>query len=141
MWYLWFKFLHIFFMFAWFAGLFYLPRIYVNLAAAKKDSEEYARLLGMSNRLYRFVTPFAFLALLFGLAIIVYMQWWTGQGWVHAKITIGVVLAAYHFWCYRLLLSFREGKNHRSHVWFRFFNEVPVLMMLAALYLVIFKPF
>lgn len=139
--YLWLKFFHVFFMFAWFAGLFYLPRIYVNLAAVEHGTEEYSRLLGMSNRLYRFVTPFAILSLAAGLGIIAHLQWWSGQGWVHAKITIGIILAAYHFWCYRLLIAFRQNKNHRSHVWFRFFNELPVLMMLAALYLVIFKPF
>lgn len=139
--YLWFKLLHIFFIISWFAGLFYLPRIYVNLAQLDNTaSDEYQRLLGMSERLFKFMTPIGILAFLFGCLIPFVTQWW-GQGWVHVKLTIGILLAAYHFYCYKLLQNFRHNRNPYSHRWFRVFNEVPVLLMAAALYMVIFKPF
>ena len=77
---------------------------------------------------------------LFGLLIPFFTGWW-GQGWVHTKITLAVILAGYHFYCYRLLIDFQERRNRYSHRWFRVFNEIPVLVMAAALYLVVYKPF
>ncbi|MDO5686276.1 MAG: CopD family protein [Neisseria sp.] len=138
--YPWFKLLHIFFIISWFAGLFYLPRIYVNLAAAEPDSAEYDRLLGMSRRLYRFMTPIGVLALLFGFGLVEILKSWD-LGWVHVKISIGVLLVLYHYQCWRILRDFEQRRNRRSHVWFRWFNEIPVFMMFAALYLVMFRPF
>ncbi len=139
--YLWFKLLHIFFIIGWFAGLFYLPRIYVNLAQVQPaDRQEYQRLLGMAERLLKFMTPLGIGAVLCGFVIPFVTGWWS-QGWVHTKVTIGVVLLAYHFYCYRLLTDFQENRNRYSHKWFRVFNEIPVLLMIAALYLVVFKPF
>lgn len=95
--YLWFKLLHIFFIIAWFAGLFYLPRIYVNLAQVEPGNRgEYQRLLGMAERLFKFMTPLAVGAVVFGFAIPFVTGWW-GQGWVHTKVTLGVILLGYHF--------------------------------------------
>ncbi|MDO4696484.1 MAG: CopD family protein [Neisseria sp.] len=138
--YLWFKFFHIFFMISWFAGLFYLPRVFVNLATAEQDSGEYGRLLGMARRLMRFMQPLMVGALLFGLLIPFVTGWW-GQGWVHVKATAGVLLLAYHLYCGVLLKRFSDGANTRSHRWFRVFNEIPVFLMIAALLAVVFKPF
>ncbi|MCB1916504.1 MAG: CopD family protein [Rhodocyclaceae bacterium] len=134
------KALHIGFVVAWFAGLFYLPRIYVNLAMVPDGSEaERQRLLLMAGKLYRFMTPLGVLAVVFGLWL------WFGYGfaggWLHAKTLLVVVLIAYHVYCGRLLGQFREGANRRRHVWFRFFNEVPVLIMFAVIFLVVLKPF
>lgn len=139
--YLWFKLLHLFFMISWFAGLFYLPRIYVNLAQVEPGNRsEYLRLLGMAGRLFKFMTPLGIGAVLTGFVIPFTVNWW-GMGWVHTKVTLGVVLLGYHFYCYRLLLDFQENRNRYTHKWFRVFNEIPVVIMAAALYLVVFKPF
>lgn len=138
--YLWLKLLHIFFVIAWFAGLFYLPRLYVNMAMVPSGSVEYQRLLLMAQKLFKFMTPLGILALIFGFVIPFVLHWW-GAGWVHTKVTLGVVLLAYHGFCYKLLQDFQDGRNRYSHRWYRFFNEIPVFVMAIALYLVIFKPF
>lgn len=135
-----FKFFHLFFLLAWFAGLFYLPRIYVNLAPLAADSGEYRYLLAMAVRLFRFMTPLGIGALLCGLAVAAATGWWQ-QGWVHGKIALGAALAAYHLYCGLLLADFRHGRNRRSHRWYRVFNEIPVLLMAAAVYLAVYKPF
>ncbi|MDO1509694.1 MULTISPECIES: CopD family protein [unclassified Neisseria] len=139
--YLWFKLLHVFFIISWFAGLFYLPRIYVNLAQVDTGNRgEYQRLLGMAQRLFKFMTPLGIGAVIAGFAVPFVTGWW-GMGWVHTKVTLGVILLGYHFYCYRLLLDFQENRNRYSHKWYRVFNEIPVVIMAASLYLVIFKPF
>ena len=134
---LWVKAFHIIFVTSWFAGLFYLPRIFVNLAMAKEEVER-ERLLLMSHKLYRFVTPIAALALLFGIWL------WLGYGitggWMHIKLLLVVFLVAYHFYCGRLLASFKQGRNTHSHVWYRWFNEIPVLLLMAVVILVTVKP-
>jgi putative membrane protein len=136
---LWVKTFHLFFVVAWFAGLFYLPRIFVNLAMVPADSAaERERLLLMARKLYRFVTPIGLLAVAFGLWL------WFGYGftggWLHVKTTLVVVLLGYHFFCARLLADFAAGRNARSHVWYRFFNELPVLLLLAIVILAVVKP-
>jgi putative membrane protein len=125
---------------SWFAGLFYLPRIFVNLAMVAPDSvAERDRLLLMAGKLYRFMTPIALLAVALGCWL------WFGfgfsGGWLHLKTTLVVGLLAYHAYCGRLLRDFRAGRNVRSHVWFRWFNEMPVLVLLAVTYLAVLKPF
>ena len=121
--------------------MFYLPRIYVNLALVEPGNRsEYQRLLGMAERLFKFMTPLGIGAIVFGFAIPFVTGWW-GQGWVHTKITLGVILLGYHFYCYRLLLDFQDNRNRYSHKWYRVFNEIPVVIMVIALYLVVFKPF
>lgn len=134
------KFLHISFVVAWFAGLFYLPRIFVNLAMVPPASTaETARLLLMAEKLYRFMTPLGVLAVVLGLFL------WFGfgfsGGWLHLKTLLVVGLIAYHLYCGRLLRTFRAGENQRSHVWFRFFNEIPVLVLFAIVFLAVVKPF
>ena len=139
--YLWLKTLHIVFVASWFAGLFYLPRIFVNLAA-ETDAKVHARLLGMAQRLYRFMTIIAIPALVLGLWLWLWVQFFWGSGaWVHAKLTLVVVVCVYHWYCQVLLKQFAAGKNTKSHVWYRWFNEAPVLLMLAIVALVVIKPF
>ncbi|MDC7709430.1 CopD family protein [Vogesella indigofera] len=136
--YLYIKAFHLFFVVSWFAGLFYLPRLYVNLALAE-PGKEYDRLLLMAFKLFRFMTPLAVLALVFGLLL--WLGYGVGGGWLHAKLTLVAVLVGYHGYCYKLLQDFVQQRNRRSHVWFRFFNELPVLLLLAVLILVVVKPF
>ncbi|MGB6104683.1 MAG: CopD family protein [Pusillimonas sp.] len=137
---LWIKTLHILFVVAWFAGLFYLPRIYVNLAQAG-DAGSTATLLGMARRLYRFMTPLAVLALLFGLWLFMGYGLGRGQGWMHAKLAAVALLVAYHLVCGRMLKSFEQGRNTRSHRYYRWFNEIPVLLLLIVIALVVVRPF
>ena len=134
------KALHISLVVAWFAGLFYLPRIFVNLAMVPPDSgAERERLLLMSGKLYRFMTPLGVLAVATGLWL------WFGYGfsggWLHTKTALVVLLVIYHGYCGRVLKTFQSGGNTRSHVWFRFFNEMPVLVLFAVVFLVVLKPF
>lgn len=135
---LWVKAFHLIFVTSWFAGLFYLPRIYVNLAM-EQDPQAQARLLLMAHKLYRFMQPLMLLALVFGIWL------WLGYGfkggWLHAKLTLVIVLIGYHHYCGRLLKQFRAQQNRHSHVWFRWFNEVPVLLLFAVVILVVTKPF
>ena len=139
---LWIKALHIVFVASWFAGLFYLPRIFVNLAMVEPGSlAERARLLLMARKLYRFMTILAIPALLLGLWLWLHVGIGQGQGWMHAKLLIVLALLGYHHSCGRLLRKFESGQMQRSHVWFRWFNEAPVLMMVAAVILVVVKPF
>lgn len=135
---LWVKAFHIIFVTSWFAGLFYLPRIYVNLAM-EQDPQAHARLILMANKLYRFMQPLMLLALAFGIWL------WLGYGftggWLHAKLTLVVLLIGYHHYCGRLLKQFKAQQNRHSHVWFRWFNEIPVLILFAVVILVVIKPF
>jgi len=139
---LWVKSLHIVFVASWFAGLFYLPRIFVNLAM-ETDQTTTTRLLLMARKLYRFMTMLALPALVFGLWL------WLGygigrgegNGWMHAKLAVVVLLIGYHHACGSLLKKFENGNNTRSHKWFRWFNEVPVIGLLIAVIMVVVKPF
>ena len=139
---LWIKALHIVFIASWFAGLFYLPRIFVNLAM-EKEAVVIERLLLMARKLYRFMSVLAVPALALGIWL------WIGygigkgpgNGWMHAKLAVVVLLIGYHHACGSLLKKFEQNRNSRSHVWFRWFNEVPVMLMLVAVILVVVKPF
>lgn len=133
------KALHISMVIAWFAGLFYLPRIFVNLAMVEPGTPERERLLLMAGKLYRFMTPLGVLALAFGTWL--WLGYGFAGGWLHAKLALVVVLVAYHLYCGRLLAGFRAGRVTRGHVWFRWFNEMPVLVMFAVVFLVVLKPF
>lgn len=135
---LWIKSLHLVFVTAWFAGLFYLPRILVNLAMEENEAAR-ARLLLMARKLYRFMFPLSGLALLFGLWL--WLGYGISGGWLHAKLVLVVLLIGYHHACGSLLRKFEQGKNTRSHVWYRWFNEIPVLLLLAIVILVVVKPF
>ncbi len=134
------KALHISLVVAWFAGLFYLPRIFVNLAMVPADSPaEHDRLLLMAGKLFKFMTPLGILAVLLGLWL------WFGfgfaGGWLHAKTLLVGLLVAYHVHCGIVLKRFQRGANARSHVWFRFYNEMPVLVLFAVVFLAVLKPF
>ena len=137
--YLWIKTIHIVLVASWFAGLFYLPRIFVNLAM-ETEPAAIDRLLLMANKLYRFMTILMIPALALGL--ILWLYYGVGQQslWMHVKLLIVLVLVGYHHLCKRLLKAFERGENFRSHVWYRWFNELPVIGMLAAVALVIIKP-
>jgi len=137
---LWVKTFHILFVVSWFAGLFYLPRIYVNLAQ-NQDPAVQACLLGMARRLYSFTSKLAVLAVLFGLWLFLGFKLGQGQGWMHAKLLFVLVLIAYHLACGRLLKTFEAGRNTRSHRYYRWFNEAPVLLLLIIVALVVVRPF
>jgi len=137
---LWIKALHIVFIASWFAGLFYLPRIFVNLALETEISAQ-ARLLMMARKLYRFMTILAVPALALGLWLWLAVGIGQGAGWMHAKLALVVLLIVYHHACGSMLKKFEQGKNTRSHVWYRWFNEMPVLGMFAVVILVVVKPF
>jgi putative membrane protein len=135
---LWIKSLHIIFVTSWFAGLFYLPRLFVNHAMVD-DPATAGRLLMMEQKLYRFMGPLALLALVFGLWL--WLGYGIGGGWLHAKLALVVLLIGYHHYCGRLLKEFAQGRNRHSHVWYRWFNEVPVLVLFAVVVLAVVKPF
>ncbi len=142
---LWVKAFHIVFVASWFAGLFYLPRLLVNLAQVPPESkQEFERLLSMADRLYRFTWLLMVPALLLGLTL------WLGygigragpgNGWMHAKLVVVGSAVAYQWMCGRFLRQFKQRACHRTHVFFRYFNEVSVLMFATAVVLVVVKPF
>ena len=141
---LWVKSLHIVFVTSWFAGLFYLPRIFVNLSQVSAESQnERDRLLLMARKLLRFMNGLALLALVLGLWLWAGygIGWGAGHVWMHAKLALVAVLLGYHHACARLLRRFEQGTNQHGHVWFRWFNELPVLMLVAIVCLVVVKPF
>ena len=139
---LWIKSLHLLFIVSWFAGLFYLPRIFVNLAL-NTDATTTTRLLAMARKLYRFTGIIMLPALAFGLVLWLYygVGRGPGNGWMHAKLVLVILVIGYHHACGSLLKKFENGRNTRSHVWYRWFNEVPVLLLFAIIVLVIVKPF
>ena len=135
---LWVKAFHIIFVISWFAGLFYLPRIFVNHAMATEPSE-IARLKLMEGKLYRFVTPIAWLAVGFGLWL--WLGYGIGGNWMIVKFGLVLLLLGYHFYCGKLVKQFAADQNTRSHIFYRWFNEVPVLVLIAIVILVTVKPF
>lgn len=138
---IWIRTFHIFFMVCWFAGIFYLPRLFVNHAMA--SSETLAQQLSiMERKLYRFITPFAVLTVVLGLALMA-TRWdyYVSAAWLQAKLALVVVLLAYHYCCGRIVKNFARGLNRRSHVFFRWFNEFPVLLLLGIVILVKVQPF
>jgi len=139
---IWVKAFHIIFMVAWFAGLFYLPRLFVNHAMAE-EAEVKARLILMEGKLYRFITPWMLLTIGFGFWLMYDYAWaaYKHMWWLHLKLALVAILVAYHFYCGKLVREFANGENRRSHVWFRWFNEFPVLILFAAVILAVVKPF
>ena len=132
------KALHIVFVVSWFAGLFYLPRLFVNHAMVE-DAATRDRLALMEYKLYRFMTPLGILA--DGLGLWLWFGFGFAGGWLHAKTTLVLLLIVYHLYCGRLMRDFAAGRNLRSHKWYRVFNEVPVLVLFAVVFLVVLKPF
>ncbi len=139
---LWVKAFHIVFVASWFAGLFYLPRIFVNLAMETNTAAR-QRLLLMAHKLYRFMTLLAAPALGFGIWLWVGYRigQGPGNGWMSAKLVLVLLLLGYHHACWHVLKKFELGTNHYSHVFYRWFNEVPVLILTAVAILVVVKPF
>ena len=137
---LWIKALHIVFVASWFAGLFYLPRIFVNLAMETNPVVN-ERLLIMARKLYRFMTLLMIPALALGLWL--WLQYGIGEQsiWMYLKLVLVILLIGYHHICKSLLKKFENDENTHSHIWYRWFNEVPVLGMIAVVILVVVKPF
>ena len=133
------KSLHIIVMVTWFAGLFYLPRLFVYHALAE-DRPSLERFKAMERKLFwGIATPGGVLTVLSGLWL--WLAWFPGAGlWLHAKLALVALLVGYHLWCGRLMLDFRGERNTKSHVWLRWFNEFPVLILFAVVLLVVFKP-
>jgi putative membrane protein len=139
---LWIKSLHIIFMVTWFAGLFYLPRLFVYHAMSD-DLPSIDRFKIMERKLYYgIMTPGAVLTIIFGMWL------WLGYGisgisgswWLHAKLFLVAVLVAYHYYCGRLLTDFKLDRNQHGHIYYRWFNEVPVIILIAVVILVVVKP-
>jgi putative membrane protein len=135
---LWVKSLHIVFMVTWFAGLFYLPRLFVYHAMAQ-DAVSRERFKVMERKLFwGIMTPGGVLTIAFGLWL------WLGYGfsgaWLDVKLALTALLVVYHAWCGKLMLEFRADRNTRTHIWFRWFNEFPTVLLFAAVILVVVKP-
>ncbi len=140
--YLWVKAFHIIFVASWFAGLFYLPRLFVNLAMVPAHSHaERERLLLMARKLYRFSSLLMVPALLLGLWLWLGAGVGKGSGWMHAKLLLVLGVIGYHHLCRGLLRSFEQLANRRSHKWYRVFNEMSVLLFAVTVVLVVVKPF
>ena len=139
---LWLKAFHVIAMVAWFAGIFYLPRLFVNHAETdNRDISEHFK--GMERRLLYFVTPFALLTIGLGISLIfIYgYQWFAQAKWLHLKLLLVLFVVAYHGYCFKLVKDFRDDKNTRSGKFYRIFNELPVLVLFAIIILAYVKPF
>ena len=139
---LWYKALHVFFMVAWMAGIFYLPRLFVYNAAST-NLEVKAQLNIMQRRLWYFVTPFALLTLVFGFLVIhAYgIAWFKASHWMHAKLLLVVLFYVYHIYLFILMKQFSNKQNKHSPRFYRFLNEAPVIALLAIIILAVIKPF
>ena len=136
---LWLKALHVVFVVTWFAGLFYLPRLYVYHAVTT-DAPGLVRFVQMERRLFFIMSLGAVLAAVFGLAMIAAAPGYLAQGGLRAKLLLVALLVGYHFWCYRLMLALRSGTNPHSQRWYRWFIEVPSLLLIAIVILAVVKP-
>jgi putative membrane protein len=141
---LWLKAFHIIFVVTWFAGLFYLPRLFIYHLEAS-DPRELARFVTMERRLLAITHIGAALTLAFGVAVLV---WWVQhapdyfkQGWLHAKLALVVALIGYHGWCVKIARDFAAGRNTKTDRWLRVFNELPALALIGIVLLVVLKPF
>jgi protoporphyrinogen IX oxidase len=138
---LWLKAFHIIAVVCWFAGIFYLPRLFVYHALAT-DQATREHLKTMERKLYRFMSPFAAMAIALGIAmVLVNPAYYAKAGWLQVKLVLVLILAGYHWYCGRLLRQFALDRNSRSHVFYRWFNELPVLILFAAVILAVVKPF
>jgi len=136
---LWLKAFHVVFVVTWFAGLFYLPRLYVYHAVTT-DAPGIARFVVMERRLFFIMSVGAVLAVLLGMAMIVGAPGYLAMGWLRAKLLLVALLVGYHFWCYRLMLALRAGINPHTQRWYRAFNELPGLFLIAIVILAVVKP-
>jgi len=135
---LWVKAFHIIFMVSWFAGLFYLPRLFVYHAMTEDEAGN-ERFKIMERKLYRFVTPFMYLSMALGIWLMIEWQLYSSV-WMIIKLALVCILVAYHFYCGHLVKVFANDESRRSHVWYRWFNELPVIVLVAIVILVVVKP-
>jgi putative membrane protein len=136
---LWLKAFHVVFLVTWFAGLFYLPRLFVyHVSAADEISR--ARFVVMERRLFVMTTIGAVLTVLFGIAMIFMVPGYLQQTWLHAKLTLVLLVIAYQIWCLLLMHALRDGRNRHSERWYRLFNEAPGLLLIAIVILAVVKP-
>lgn len=141
---LWLKAFHVIAMVTWFAALFYLPRLFVYHAMAPTDDRlGHERLCTQERRLYRgIMTPGAVVTVLTGLALMMgYGAAVWAWGWLHAKLALVAMLIAYHLWCGVLLRRFARGENRHGHAWYRWFNEIPTVLLVAIVILAVVRPF
>jgi putative membrane protein len=136
---LWLKALHVVFVVTWFAGLFYLPRLYVYHAVTTEPLG-LERFVVMERRLFFLMSLGALLTVLFGIAMIIAAPGYLAEGWLRAKLLLVALLVGYHFWCYRLMLALRAGVNPHSQRWYRWFNELPGVLLIAIVILAVVKP-
>lgn len=140
---LWLKAFHLIFMVTWFAGIFYLPRLFVYHAMAE-DKTGIERFKIMERKLYwGIATPGAMLTWLFGIWMLYDYAWRTygSAGWLHIKLVLLVLLSVYHVMCGKLLIDFKHDRNRHGHIWYRWFNEIPVVFLVAIILLAVLKPF
>jgi putative membrane protein len=136
---LWLKAFHVVFVVTWFAGLFYLPRLFIYHAAAT-DTAGIERFAVMERRLFAIMTIGAMPALAFGLAMILLAPGYLDARWLQLKLLLVLALVGYHLWCYRLMVDLRQGRSRHSSRWYRWFNEVPGLLLIAIVVLAVVKP-
>jgi putative membrane protein len=136
---LWLKAFHVVFVVTWFAGLFYLPRLFVYHVSAT-DPIGRARFAVMERRLFVMMTIGGALAVLFGILMIQLAPGYMTQGWLHAKLSLVLLVIGYHIWCRSLMQALRDERNHHSERWFRLFNEVPTVLLIAIVILAVVKP-
>jgi putative membrane protein len=137
---LWFKIFHIVFVVTWFAGLFYLPRLFVYHASTE-DSSTLATFKIMQRRLMIMTHLGGSLAWFFGLATLYFVPQWIDQGWMQAKLFLVILLTIYHFWCARIVKELARDQVRHGHKWYRWFNEFPTLILILVVILVIARPF
>jgi putative membrane protein len=137
---LWLKAVHVMAMVTWFAGLFYLPRLFVYHADAS-DPIGVERFRLMERRLFAIMTVGAVATVVFGSALLVAFPPYLAMGWVHVKLALVALLIAYHGYCYKLMRDFAQNRNARTARWYRLFNEVPSLFLIAIVALAVVKPF
>jgi putative membrane protein len=136
---LWLKAFHVVFVVTWFAGLFYLPRLFVYHATTT-DALSLERVVVMERKLFAIMSIGGGLAAIFGVAMIAAAPAYLEMPWLHAKLTLVVLLIAYHLWCYRLMVALRTGGNTHSQRWYRWFNELPALFLICIVVLAVVKP-
>ena len=136
---LWLKAFHVVFLVTWFAGLFYLPRLFVYHVSAS-DAISRERFVIMERRLFAMTTIGAVLTVVFGMLMVMMAPAYMAQGWLHAKLTLVLLVIAYQIWCLALMHALRDGRNRRSERWLRLFNEVPALLLIGIVILAVVKP-
>ena len=140
---MWLKALHLIFMVTWFAGLFYLPRLFVYHAMSDDEISQQRFKIMERKLFFGIMTPGMILTFLFGIWMLIDYAWlaYKSMGWLHIKLTLLALMVVYHYYCYRWLMDFKLDRNQRSHVFYRWVNEIPVLFLVAIIILAVVKPF